>query len=433
MQSILLATVIALVVGLTLTPWVIDLFRARGIGELIREDGPATHFVKHGTPTMGGFVILIAATLGYVGAHLRLVDGAVRFGRMTAAGLLVFGVAWALGLLGAVDDLAKIRQTRSLGLNKRAKFIGQCVVGGAFAYGALRWTGLKGHVTWSGTEIGGVPELPVLLFAVWVIVMISGTSNGVNLTDGVDGLASGASAMCFFVFTIIGFWEFRNADVYPQLLPASPSSLLDVAVASAALLGACIGFLWWNAAPARIVMGDTGALALGGALAAVALFTRTQLLLLVIGGLFVLETLSVMLQVSVYRMFNGRRVFAMAPFHHHFELRGWAEFTVIVRFWLVAALTAGLGLALFTRTQLLLPVIGGLFVLETVSVMMQVGVYRLFNGRRLFAMAPFHHHFELRGWAEFTVIVRFWLIAALVAGLGLALFYMDFLALGGAG
>jgi phospho-N-acetylmuramoyl-pentapeptide-transferase len=153
--------------------------------------------------------------------------------------------------------------------------------------------------------------------------------------------------MCFFVFTIIGFWEFRNADVYPQLLPASPSSLLDVAVASAALLGACIGFLWWNAAPARIVMGDTGALALGGALAAVALFTRTQLLLLVIGGLFVLETLSVMLQVSVYRMFNGRRVFAMAPFHHHFELRGWAEFTVIVRFWLVAALTAGLGLALF--------------------------------------------------------------------------------------
>lgn len=347
MQSILLATVIALAVGLTLTPWVIDLFRARGIGELIREDGPATHFVKHGTPTMGGFVILIAATLGYVGAHLRLIDGAVRFGRMTPAGLLVFGVAWALGILGAVDDLAKIRQTRSLGLNKRAKFLGQCAVGVAFAYGALRWTGLDGHITWSGTEIGVFPELPVVLFAVWVIVMIAGTSNGVNLTDGVDGLASGASAMCFFVFTIIGFWEFRNQDVYPQLIPVSPSSLLDVSVASAALLGACIGFLWWNAAPARIVMGDTGALALGGALAAVALFTRTQLLLLVIGGLFVLETLSVMLQVGAYRLFNGRRVFAMAPFHHHFELRGWAEFTVIVRFWLIAALTAGLGLALF--------------------------------------------------------------------------------------
>jgi phospho-N-acetylmuramoyl-pentapeptide-transferase len=347
MQSILLATVIALVVGLTLTPWVIDLFRAHGIGELIREDGPATHFVKHGTPTMGGFVILIAATLGYVGAHLRFAGGTIQFQRLTRAGLLVFGVAWALGLLGAVDDLAKIRQTRSLGLNKRAKFIGQCVVGAGFAYGALRWTGLDTDITWSGTELGGIPLLPQILFAVWVILMIAGTSNGVNLTDGVDGLASGASAMCFFVFTIIGFWEFRNADVYPQLLPVSPSALLDVAVAAAALLGACIGFLWWNAAPARIVMGDTGALALGGALATLALFTRTQLLLLVIGGLFVVETLSVMLQVGTYRLFNGRRVFAMAPIHHHFELRGWAEFTVIVRFWLVAALTAGLGLALF--------------------------------------------------------------------------------------
>jgi phospho-N-acetylmuramoyl-pentapeptide-transferase len=347
MQSILLATVVALVVGLTLTPWVIDLFRARGIGEVIREDGPATHFVKHGTPTMGGLVMLIAATLGYLGSHLRFTGGALRFQKLSPAGMLVFGVAWALGVLGAIDDLAKIRQTRSLGLNKRAKFIGQCLVGGAFAFAALRWTGLESTVTWSGTDIGFVPELPQVLFAVWVIFMISGFSNGVNLTDGVDGLASGASAMCFFVFTIIGFWEFRNADVYRQLLPASPSALLDVAVASAALLGACIGFLWWNAAPARIVMGDTGALALGGALATLAMFTRTQLLLPIIGGLFVLETLSVMLQVGAYRLFNGRRIFAMAPFHHHFELRGWAEFTVIVRFWLIAALTAGLGLALF--------------------------------------------------------------------------------------
>ena len=177
--------------------------------------------------------------------------------------------------------------------------------------------------------------------------MITATSNGVNLTDGVDGLASGSAAMGFFVFTIIAFWEFRNPDIYLQLEPVGRSGLLDIAVVSAALLGGCIGFLWWNAAPARIIMGDTGALALGGALAALALFTRTHILLGVIGGLFVIEGLSVIVQVIAYRGFDGRRVFAMAPVHHHFELRGWAEFTVIVRFWLFAALTAGLGLALF--------------------------------------------------------------------------------------
>ena len=347
MQSILLATVIALVIGLTLTPWVIDLFRARGIGELIREDGPATHFVKHGTPTMGGLVLIAAATLGYVGSHVRFADGALRFNRFSAAGVLIYGVVWALAVLGAVDDLAKIRRRRSLGLNKRAKLLGQIIVGCALAYAALRWAGIDTHLTWSGRAIAGLPALPQLVFAAWIVFVIASTSNAVNLTDGVDGLASGSAAMGFFVFTIIGFWEFRNTLVYPQLLPADSLGLLDVAVASAALLGACIGFLWWNAAPARIILGDTGALALGGALAALALFTRTQVLLAVIGGLFVIETLSVIIQVIAYRVFDGRRVFAMAPLHHHFELRGWAEFTVIVRFWLIAALLSGFGLALF--------------------------------------------------------------------------------------
>jgi phospho-N-acetylmuramoyl-pentapeptide-transferase len=347
MQSILLATVIALVVGLTLTPWVIDLFRSRGIGELIREDGPASHFVKHGTPTMGGLVMLAASTLGYAGAHLRWSNGTISFRAFHPAGILVFGVAWALGAVGAADDLFKIRGTRSLGLSQRSKLIGQSLVGIALAFAALRWTGISSRITWSGSEISFLPSMPKIVFAVLIVLLIAGTSNGVNFADGLDGLASGAAAMNFFVFTIIGFWEFRNSLLYPQLLPPSPNGLLDVAIASAALLGACIGFLWWNAAPARIMMGDTGALALGGALGTIALFTRTQLLLGVIGGLFVLETLSVMLQRGVFKLFNGRRIFAMAPFHHHFELRGWAEFTVIVRFWLIAALAAGLGLALF--------------------------------------------------------------------------------------
>ena len=347
MQSILLATVLALVVGLTLTPWVIDLFRARGIGELIREDGPASHFVKHGTPTMGGLVLIAASTLGYAGAHLRWSNGTVRFQEFSRAGILIFAAAWALGVLGAIDDISKLRRTKSLGLNPRAKTAGQAVVGFALAYAALRWVGLESRVTWSGTPIDWLPALPHLLFAIWVFLIVWGTSNGVNISDGADGLASGSAAMNFFVFTIIGFWEFRNPEFYPQLLRGSASGLLDVAVAAAALLGACIGFLWWNAAPARIIMGDTGALALGGALGALALFTRTQLLVAVIGGLFVIEMLSVIIQVMTYKLFNGRRVFAMAPVHHHFELRGWAEFTVIVRFWLIAALTAGLGLALF--------------------------------------------------------------------------------------
>lgn len=346
MQSILLATAIALVVGLTLTPWVIDFFRAKGIGELIREDGPATHFVKHGTPTMGGLVLITAATLGYVTAHLRVIGG-LRFQSFSPAAVLIIAVAWALGLLGALDDFAKIRRRRSLGLSKRGKIIGQTVVGFGLAFGAIHWTGIEQRISWAGSPFEWLPALPNIVFAVWVVFMIAGTSNGVNLTDGVDGLASGSAAMGFFVFTIIAFWEFRNPEIYLQLEPLGRSGLLDVAVASASLLGACIGFLWWNAAPARIIMGDTGALALGGALAALALFTRTHLLLGVIGGLFVVEALSVIIQVIAYRGFDGRRVFAMAPVHHHFELRGWAEFTVIVRFWLFAALTAGLGLALF--------------------------------------------------------------------------------------
>jgi phospho-N-acetylmuramoyl-pentapeptide-transferase len=343
-QFILLGTAVSLVVGLLLTPWVIDLFRARGIGALIREDGPATHFVKHGTPTMGGLVLLAAASLGYVGAHAHI-GGGMHFSGFTPAGVLVLGVAWGLGLLGAVDDLAKIRRRRSLGLNKRAKIAGQTIIGFGLAYLAVHWTGISTHITWAGTEISGLPPLPSVLFAVWIVFVIAAASNAVNLTDGVDGLASGSAAMAFFVLTIISFWEFRNADVYPQLKHGS--GLLDVAIVSASLLGACIGFLWWNAAPARIIMGDTGSLALGGALAALALFSRTQLLLAVIGGLFVLETVSVILQVIAYRGFGGRRIFAMAPLHHHFELRGWAEFTVIVRFWLIAALAAGFGLALF--------------------------------------------------------------------------------------
>jgi len=347
MQGILLATALAMLVSLFGTPVVIDFFRARGIGQPIREDGPAAHFVKQGTPTMGGFVILAAATIGYLGAHMRLDGFSVQLLPLSRAGLLVLGSAWALGLIGAIDDIKKVRERRSMGLARRWRLLGQAVVGFGLAYGAMEWTGIAPRLSYAGADLIFLPQLPQIVFAVWILIMISGTSNAVNFTDGADGLASGASAMALFVFTIIGFWEFRHPDFYAPLMPPSPSGQLDIAITAAALLGACIGFLWWNAAPARIIMGDTGATALGGAMAALSVFTRTQFLLVVIGGLFVIEILSVILQIVAYRGFRGRRVFAMAPLHHHFELRGWAEFTVIVRFWLIAGLMAGLGLALF--------------------------------------------------------------------------------------
>lgn len=347
MQGILFATAIAMVVALVGTSWLIGIFRARGVGQLIREDGPAAHFVKHGTPTMGGLILLLAATLGYLGAHLRLVDFRVQFIPMTAPGLLTLATAWALGVLGAIDDLTGIRNRRSLGLNKRAKLLGQLVIGSLLAYSAVRWVGIEPEITWTGFKVFLIPALPQVLFAAWVVLVIAGTSNAVNLTDGLDGLASGSAAMGFFVFSILAFWQARHAKLYfGRSLLIDPGQL-DLAIVAAALLGACIGFLWWNGPPARIFMGDTGSLALGGALAALSVFTRTQLLLLVIGGLFVIETLSVIIQVVSYRFFGGRRVFAMSPLHHHFELRGWAESTVIVRFWLISALLSGFGLALF--------------------------------------------------------------------------------------
>lgn len=347
MQSILLATFVGTIFAVLVTPWAIELFRARGVGQLIREELPAAHFVKADTPTMGGLVILVAATAGYTAAHIRFDGLRPGFRSFSSAGLIVLATAWALGLLGAIDDTTKIRRRRSLGLNKRAKLIGQSLIGFGLAYAALNIVGLEPAITTTGLDQQPflVTMAPVV-FAIWVLLITAGTSNGVNFTDGLDGLASGSSAMAFFVLSIIGFWEFRHDDLYPAL-GGRHSPYLDLAVLSAALLGACIGFLWWNAAPARIHMGDTGSLAIGGALTALALFTRTQVLLPVICGLFVMETLSVIVQVISFRLFGGRRVFAMAPLHHHFELRGWAEFTVIVRFWLIAALFAGTGLAFF--------------------------------------------------------------------------------------
>ena len=336
MIAVLLAALVALLVSLIGTPFAIRLFRAQGYGQLIRDDGPEAHHTKRGTPTMGGAVVIVSAILGYLIAHLATPS-------FTASGILVLFVMSGLGVVGFLDDFIKIRKQRSLGLTAKTKFIGQLVIAMAFALLALHYVGASvSEITFIrnvGINLGAVG------FIVWAYVMISATSNGVNLTDGLDGLASGSAAMVFAAYVVITFWQFGNRCPGVKACYAVRDPL-DLAIVASAAMGACFGFLWWNAAPAKIFMGDTGSLSLGGTLAALAILSRTELLLIILGGLFVVETLSVILQVAFFKAFR-RRIFNMAPVHHHFELAGWPEFTVIVRFWIVCGLAVAFGLGLF--------------------------------------------------------------------------------------
>jgi phospho-N-acetylmuramoyl-pentapeptide-transferase len=349
-RAILAAVMVGLLVALGGTPFVIRSFRRRGFGQLLREDWTTErgghHEEKRGTPTMGGVVIIGAIAAGYGVAHI--VDRSLGW-----AGALALATMAAMGVVGFTDDYLKIRRQRSLGLNKTAKLACQGVVAIGFAIAArnaLHASDAVSFVRQTALHLGPV------LFVIWVFVITSGATNGVNLTDGLDGLAAGSSALVFSAYIFIAFWQSRHlcgvtsvlAGCYPAAHAGHPGipHPLDLAVVAAAGLGACAGFLWWNAAPAKIFMGDTGSLALGGGFAALAVMTSTQLLLVVLGGLFVLETTSVVMQVVAFRGFKTR-VFKMAPLHHHFELGGWPEFTVIVRFWIIAGLAAGLGLGLF--------------------------------------------------------------------------------------
>ncbi|MGH8999762.1 MAG: phospho-N-acetylmuramoyl-pentapeptide-transferase [Acidimicrobiia bacterium] len=341
MISLLLAAATGLVLALAGTPLLIRVLVARNIGQQIREDGPSGHHTKAGTPTMGGIAILVGVAAGYLTGHFR--PGGNVFAR---SGLALMFLVLGLGLVGFVDDYLSVRFGRNLGLNKRAKSAGQLVVATIFTLLALHWVGVSTELSF--TRDLGV-DLGPWLWSVWAVVIIVASANAVNLTDGLDGLASGSAALVAAAFVIIAFWQVRH-----PLYGIREAHAVDLAVVAAAVLGACAGFLWWNAAPARIFMGDTGSLALGGALAGLALLTRTTLLLPVMGGLFVIETLSVVIQVISFRGF-GRRVFRMAPIHHHFELLGWPEFTVIVRFWLIAGCFVAFGLGLFYADFLGIP------------------------------------------------------------------------------
>ncbi|CAN5130457.1 phospho-N-acetylmuramoyl-pentapeptide-transferase [soil metagenome] len=333
MIPLLLASAVGFVVALVGTPGLIRWLRAHGIGQPIREDGPQGHFTKTGTPTMGGIIIVAGGVLGYLVAHLQ--DGAI----FTWAGMLTVMAITGAGFVGLLDDWIKVKRARNLGLTKRTKFAGLLVVAGLFAVLALRQADISTDLSF--TRIGSTGfELGPVLWTVWAILLILGTTNAVNLTDGLDGLAAGSSTFSFSAFVVIAFWAFRHPEVYTYPQP------LDLALVAGAMMGACAGFLWWNAAPARIFMGDTGSLAIGAGLAALALTTNTQLLLPIIGGLFVVETLSVIVQVGAFRLF-GRRVFRMAPIHHHFELLGWPETTVIIRFWILAGMLTALAMGFY--------------------------------------------------------------------------------------
>jgi phospho-N-acetylmuramoyl-pentapeptide-transferase len=333
MISLMTSGGIALWVAVLTTPLLIRWLIQNNIGQQIREDGPQVHIAKAGTPTMGGICIVGAVVVGFLAAHI--IPGVT----FSPSGVLVMGAIVGAAAIGFADDWIKVRHRRSLGLNKRAKFGAQMALGVAFSLLAVYWA--HASTTLSFTRYNSIGlHMGTAVWVVWGTLIIAAFSNAVNLTDGLDGLAAGSSTFCFASLAIIGYWQYRHFSIYHV------PDALDMALASVALAGACLGFLWWNAAPAKIFMGDTGSLSLGSGLAALCLLMNLDLLLVIIGGLFVIETLSVVVQVISFRVFH-RRVLLMAPVHHHFELLGWPETTVIVRFWILAGLFAALGLGIF--------------------------------------------------------------------------------------
>ena len=345
MREILIAGSIALFFSLFGTPALIRFLARRGYGQIIRDDGPSSHHTKRGTPTMGGIIIIFAAAIGYFTAHLLTRNV------ISTSALLVLALMASLGFVGFLDDWLKVSRQKSLGLNAKQKIFGQVLCAAAFGYAGINFPDRDG-LTPISQNLSTVRDTSIVLgtflVIIWVVLMVTATSNGVNLTDGLDGLATGAAVMSFLAFVLIGVWEFgQRCEVVGSGNCYNVRDPLDLAVLAAALAGSCAGFLWWNASPARIFMGDTGSLALGGALAGLAMTLRTELLLIPIGGLFVIITLSVIIQTTYFKISGGKRVFKMAPLQHHFELLGWGEVTIVIRFWIIAGLCVAAGLGLF--------------------------------------------------------------------------------------
>jgi phospho-N-acetylmuramoyl-pentapeptide-transferase len=364
MIALILAIAFALLSSLFLTPLLVRYLVKHELGQFIRQDGPQTHLVKRGTPTMGGLVIVISTLLGYGVAAFWMFYSSGFTRHPTYSSLLALGLMVAMGAVGFVDDFAKIRMQQSLGLTPAIKIILQGIIGVAFAVLCMSFPNERGilptnigintfgHFEFNFALLGDV--VAVILFIIWINLIITAWTNAVNLTDGLDGLATGVSLFAFLAYVVICFWQFINSCA----TAADSASICytvrdpwDLTLVAGAVAGACFGFLWWNASPAKIFMGDTGSLALGGIFAALSILSRTEVLAMLIGGVFVLECISDIIQVGYFKM-TRKRVFKMAPIHHHFELKGWTEVNVVIRFWIISALCAVAGIAIFYASWL---------------------------------------------------------------------------------
>jgi phospho-N-acetylmuramoyl-pentapeptide-transferase len=352
MRAVLLGGGLSLLISLLGTRLAIRQFTLWGYGQEIRDDGPTSHHTKRGTPTMGGVVIILATVIGYFAA--KLVTYPATDDLPSASALLLLFLFVGMGLVGFLDDFIKISKQRSLGLRSKAKMVGQTMV--ALVFGILALSPMledDRQKTPASTHISFIRDfswlaLPAVVVVLLIWLIITATSNAVNLTDGLDGLATGASVMVFGAYTLVNIWQNnQSCRISPSGTCYEVRDPLDLAIVAAAITGACFGFLWWNAPPAAIFMGDTGSLSLGGALAGLAILTRTELLLIILGGLFLVETLSVMLQVGFFKLSKGRRIFRMAPLHHHFEMLGWEQVTVVIRFWIITGICVAAGLGVF--------------------------------------------------------------------------------------
>jgi phospho-N-acetylmuramoyl-pentapeptide-transferase len=327
---VLIAALVALIVSIAVGPRFIDFLRRNEFGQHIREEGPEHHVAKQGTPTMGGLMILFAATVAFLPVT-----------HYTLRGLTVLFATLACGAIGFLDDFTKLTHRRSLGLSGRWKLLLLAAVTVVVAI-------VSHHLRLSTNVYVPIVDVTIPLSYAWypfLFLIIAGASNATNLADGVDGLAAGTGIIAVFTFTAMSIVSFVRSSSNPA---ARNLTKLDLAIIGAALIGAAIGFLWYNAFPAEVFMGDTGSMAFGGALATFAIMTKTELLLLLIGGIFVIEALSVMIQVFTFK-YLGRRVFLMTPIHHHFEMKAWSETKIMVRFWIVAGILCAAGFALFYR------------------------------------------------------------------------------------
>lgn len=364
MIAVVVSGTISLVIALLGTPLLIRYLTRHQFGQFIRHDGPATHLVKRGTPTMGGLIIILATVIGWLMGNL--LTGRTPF----ASSILVVFLLVGLGAVGFADDFVKIRKERSLGLRAWVKIVCQAVVGITFGVLALQFPNADGW-TPASTSLSFLrdtaidlaywgPAVGIILFIIWANFLITAWSNAVNLTDGLDGLATGAALVFFGAYTIITLWQYNQwcgfASATAQCYEVRDPR--DLAILAAAIAGACFGFLWWNASPAKIFMGDTGSLALGGAIAGMTILSRTELLGGLIGGLFAVILLSSALQIGWFKISGGKRLFRMAPLHHHFELMGWGEVTIVIRFWIIAALAAAAGIGMFYAEWLVVPAAG---------------------------------------------------------------------------